>query len=144
MSCNKCFNATCACIGVLVSVIIGAIVGVLYAFNNIPFITTAAWIAFGLGAFSLIVLIAGVYLSAVTAAYALSKCLCKNITFLLISIIGTIVLSLIILVAPLNILFLSNILLVAFAGLFLSLLIVSLVCFIICIVQKLCCVPYNG
>jgi len=135
---NCCCNA-CSCIGIIISILLATIVGVLFAFGLIPAIVVSAWIAFGIGVFVLIVLIAGLYLAAVNPRSALSKCLCQNAICMLIGSIGTIVTAL----AGLSILLIiciPVIVLVAVGAFFLSLLLQSLICFIICLVKKMCSV----
>jgi len=139
MSCNnKCDFSSCSCIGILISVIFGAIVGVLFAFGFIPFIQVATWIAFGLGVLFLILLILGVYLSAVTGSNPLSRCLCKNTSCLLAGIFGTIIATIAALSIVLTPVFISVITLVAIGAFFFSLMVIGIIGFINCIVCRMC------
>ena len=66
MSCNnECGFTACSCIGVFISIVFGAIIGILFAFDLITFIVTLAWVAFGFGVLALILLIVGIYFAAV-------------------------------------------------------------------------------
>ena len=53
-----CGFRACGCLGILIAIVVGAIIGVLFAFGFIPFITVAVWISFGIAAAALIILIA--------------------------------------------------------------------------------------
>ena len=138
--CNR--NSTaCSFLGILMSIVLGALVGVLYAFCQIPYLTTGLWIMLGLGVFSFLFLFIGLYLAANTAFIALSKSLCKHVICMLIGIIGTIISALILLAAPLNFAYISNIVIVSVGAFFLALLIIELINFVICIARKMCCPP---
>ncbi|MDP4120390.1 MAG: hypothetical protein Q8876_04945 [Bacillota bacterium] len=117
----------------------GAIVGILFAFRYIPFIVISTWIAFGLGVLTLIFLVIGVFLGAVTGPNALAKCLCKNTTCLLVGVLGTIISALAALSIVLTPVFISVITLVAIGAFFFSLMILGLIALISCIASKLCC-----
>ena len=66
MNCDRRCNFTaCRCIGILISIVLGALIGVLYAFNLITFITIALWIVFGLGILFLIFLVIAVNLDCI-------------------------------------------------------------------------------
>jgi len=138
MRCDGCSFNACSCLGIIISVVFGAIVGVLFAFGFIPFIETAAWIALGLGVFSLIVLIAASFLAGITAPNPLSSCLCGNAACLLAGIIGTIIASIIALSIVLDPAFISVIALVAIGALFFALMIVGLISLICCIASRAC------
>lgn len=140
MSCNneRCGFSACSCIGVVISIVFGAIVGILFAFCFIPFIVTAIWIAFGIGVLALILLVLGVFLGAVTAPNALSKCLCRNTTCLLVGIFGTIISAIAALSIWLIPVCIPVIALVTIAAFFFSLLVIGLIAFISCVVCKMC------
>lgn len=128
------FNA-CGFAGIVISIVFGAIIGVLFAFGYIPAIVTSTWIAFGLAILTLIFLVSGVLLSGVSEQpNALSRCLYKNTTCLLAGIIGTIISTLAALSIVLNPAFVSVITLVAIGAFFFSLMIIALIGFINCIV----------
>lgn len=139
MSCcqQRCCAGTFCCIAIIISIVLGTIVGVLFAFGLLPLIATAAWIAFGISILALIFLIVGIYTAAVTTPNALSKCLCRNIACLLAGIIGTLVTT----IAALTILLIPVplvIALVALAAAFFALLLINLIVFVICFICKLC------
>ena len=133
---NCSFNAFSG-LGIVISVMFGAIIAILFAFDFIPGIVTSTWIAFGLGVLSLVILVIGVFLAAVTGPNALSKCLSRNTTCFLIGIIGTIISSLAALSIVLDTTFISVIILVAIGAFFFSLMIIGLIALINCIVCKL-------
>lgn len=139
MGCNeKCSFNACSCTGILISIVIGAIFGLLYAFGLLPGIVVAAWIAFGLAVLAITGLVAGVFVAAVHPVSPLSKCLCKNTTCLLAGIIGTILTTLVLLSVALSPGFLAVIILVAIAAFFFTLMTIGIIKFIQCIVHKLC------
>ena len=129
--------SVCSFFSVIISVLAGAIIGVLYALCFIPFITTAVWIAFGLGVLALIFLVAGVFLAAVLQPYALIKCLRGNSTYLLVGIIGTILSALAALSIVLIPFCIPAITLIAIGAFFFTLMIFGLINFIICIVSRI-------
>lgn len=139
--CKSCLTPS-TCIGVLISIVVAIIVGVLFALNNIPLITTAAWIAFGLSVLSLIFLILGAFISALTLPNSLSMCLCKHVVGLLVGIIGTLVFTIIALSIVLCPLVISNVIIVALGTLFFTFLLIELISFIVCIICKSCCVMH--
>ncbi|NCA67894.1 MAG: hypothetical protein EOM87_07525 [Clostridia bacterium] len=106
--------------------------GVLFAFGLIPFIQIAVWIAFGLSVLTLILLVVGVLLGAVTAPGILSKCLCNNLVCLLVGIFGTLLVSLAALSIVLTPAFVLVTALVALGAAFFTILIISIICFIAC------------
>jgi hypothetical protein len=90
-----CKNNFCAIIGIILGIVFGAVVGILFAFDVIQFITTVVWIVFGLGVLILILLILGLFIGAATGHNALSKCLHKYTSCLLTGVLGTIIFSII-------------------------------------------------
>ncbi len=133
-----CGFQACGCLGILISIVIGAIVGVLFAFGFIPFIVVSVWIAFGIAAVVLILLIAGLYLASAHSCSPLSKCLCQNGICLMVGAIGTLITALAalsIVLTPGSILVAA---LIALGALFFALTILSLISFIVCLVKKLC------
>jgi len=139
MNCgNKCGFSACCCIGLLISVVFGAVVGVLFAFEYICFIRIAAWIAFGFGVLTLVLLIFGLFSASVNPPSALSRCLCKYTSCLLVGIIGTIITALAALVIVLNPACISVITLVAIGAFFFALMIIALIALIRCIICKMC------
>lgn len=138
MPCNINCNLNSSCfIGILLSLFLGAAVGILFAFGFIPGIVISAWIAFGLGVLTLIFLVYGLFLAAVSPTGPLSKCLYKNTLCLLIGIFGTIITALAALSIVLTPIFISVIILVAIGGFFFSLMIFSLIALLCCITCEL-------
>lgn len=139
MNCNKkCgFNA-CGCLGIVLSIVFGAIIGLLFAFDHIPFIVISTWIAFGLGILSLIILVVGVFLAVIHQTLPLQKCLCQNTKCLLAGIIGTIISALAALSIVLTNEFISVIVLVSIEAFFFAMMILNLIGFINCIVCRMC------
>lgn len=127
----------CGCLGIIISIIAGAVVGILFAFGLIPLVGASIIAALGLGVLALIFLLASVLLAAMTAPNALSKCLCKNIVCLLVSIFGTILSALSALSVILLPIFLAVIALVAVTAFFFTLMIIQLIAFIYCIVCRI-------
>ncbi len=136
--CNKCSYTGCGCLGIVIGIVAAVVVGVLYAFLQIPFLITVVWVAFGLGALMLLMFVTAAVLSGIYGPNVLSRCICKNLPCMLTAIIGTIVMTIILLGAPLNPLFISNIILVSIGAFFLALLIVEVVYFLDCI----CCLLF--
>lgn len=142
MSCeNDCGFSACGFLGVVLSVVSGAIIGILFAFGFIPFIIISTWIAFGLAVLFLIFLVSGVFLSATKKNHLISRCLCKNGICLLVGTIGTIG-TIISALAALSIVltaeFISVITLVAIGAFFFALMIIAFISLISCILCKLC------
>ncbi|MPN25107.1 hypothetical protein SDC9_172514 [bioreactor metagenome] len=140
MSCSGgCKFSACSCLGVVISIIFGAVIGVLFAFDLIPFITTALWIVFGLGVLALIFLLIAVLVGAATGSPALSKCLCSNALCLLVGTIGTIVSSVIALSFVLEATSIFAAAIVAIVAFFLAFMLIGLIAMIACIASELCC-----
>lgn len=139
-NCNcKCCTPNACCIAILLSIVVGVVVGLLFAFTSIPFIVTAVWIALGLSGLALIIVVVALFLSALSPDNAIASCLCKHMICLLVGIIGTLILAIILLAAPISPAVLTNIILVAIGAVFLSILIISLTSFLWCISRKVCC-----
>jgi len=132
-------STVCCIIGILIGLIIGIIIGVLFAFGYIPYITTAVWIAFGLAALSLIIIVAAVLLAVSTNSKLLAKCLKHNITCLIVGTLGTLISALAALSIELNTAYLSVAILIGIGAFFTSLMLIALIIFILCIVDNLCC-----
>lgn len=141
MNCNrneKCGFSSCSCLSIVISIVFGAIVGIAYAYRIIPCILVSVWIAFILGILALILLAVSVFIAAVTAPNALSKCLCGNAACLLAGIFGTIISALIVLSIVLNHTCILAVTLVAIGAFFFSLLVIGLIAYIYCIVCRMC------
>ncbi len=140
MGCNnRCGFSACGCLGVVLSVVFGAVIGVLFAFLYIPAITTVAWMAFGLSVLVLIFTLAAVYLGGLYSHTALARCLCRNTACLLVGTIGTLITSIAALAIVLNPASIAVSALVALGAFFFALMIIALVAFIQCIICKICC-----
>lgn len=139
MSCNdKCGFRACSCIGVLISIVFGALIGVLFAFDYITFISTIVWIVFGLGVLNLLFLIIGVYLAAVTFPDLLKRCCCANAICWLAGIIGTIIAAIVALSIVLDTALLAVIIVIAIMAFFFALMLIGLIAIVQCIVCNLC------
>jgi hypothetical protein len=90
-------NQSNCCLAVAVSLIFGAVIGVLFAFDLVANMVVAAWIVFGIGVLAFVLLFAGVFTSSVTMGGLLPKCLRRNIGYLLAGIIGTIISAIVLL-----------------------------------------------
>lgn len=125
-------------LSIIISILFGAIIGILFAFGFIPGIVIATWISFGLAVLTLIFLVTGVFLGAVTRSQILWRCLRAKTEFLLVGIVGTLITSL----AALSIILLpsiSVIILVAIGAFFFALMIIGLIFLIKCIVCSMNC-----
>lgn len=136
MSCNRNFDA-CGSIGIVISVVIGALVAVLFNLGFIPGITTVVWVVFGLSVLTLILLVWGAYLSAVSIPGVLRICVSRNGICLLAGIIGTLISAIIalsIVLVP------ASILITIFIGIFaffFALMIIGLIALLRCIIVNL-------
>jgi len=133
---HKARHSACGIIAVPIAIVVGIIIGILFAFGFIPGIVTATWIAFGIGVLSLIILVTAILVAVSADSCILFTCLMQNICCLLAGIWGTIISAL----AGLSIVLTPSILVAILVGIgafFLSLLITSLILFILCIVGKL-------
>ncbi len=125
-------NRDCDCVlGVIISLFLGVIIGVLFYFSLIPTITPALWIAFGLAALAL-VLIVGISL------FGTPKCVCRNGKCLLAGIIGTLITTTISLAVTLTATSVIYAIIVGLTGFFFSLLIISFASLINCLVEAQC------
>jgi len=136
---HKCRFTACSCLGVGISILVGAVVGVLFAFGLIPFITTIVWVVFGLAVLTLIFLVAGIFLSATGCckSEALQKCTIRNTPCLLAGIIGTIISAIIALSIVLTPALIVVIVFIAILGFFFSLMIIGLIAYLSCITCEL-------
>ena len=80
---------------IIISIFFGIIIGVLFVFGQIPFITTGIWIEFGLAVLALIVLISGLFSAALHNRNVLPLCFHKSTSSLLSAITGTIITAII-------------------------------------------------
>lgn len=136
MSCNRNFDA-CGSIGILISIVFGALIAVLFNLGLITFLTTAVWIVFGLSVLALVLLVWGAYLSAVSIPGVLRFCISRNGLCLLAATIGTLIASIValsIVLTPASILITIFIAVFAF---FFALMIIALIALLRCIIVNL-------
>jgi len=138
MCSNKnCGFTACGCVGLIISIVFGALIAVLYSFGLIPNLIIAAWIAFGLAVLTLIFLVSGVFLAAVSSSRALRKCLYRNATCLLAGIIGTIIATIAVLLIDIIPATIAVLIVVSIAAFFFALMIIGLIALIQCIVCEI-------
>lgn len=145
MACNngRCGSSACSCFGIIISILVGAAVGILFAFDLIPNIVTVMWIIFGIAAAALLFYVLGVILGAVTAPNALSRCLCSNNTCLLVGIIGTLVSAIVALSITLDFTLIAVITVVAIVAFFFTLMVIGIISLLSCITCRVCSHPDN-
>ena len=131
MGCYKQCSA-CLLIGITLSIIFGVIVGILFFFGYVPLIETAVWIAFGIAAFALAILLISAIFSNRDKVY---KCLRANAGALLTGIIGTLITA----IAALSIILTPGSVLIAIliglGAIFLGVTLTALVCLILCLLD---------
>jgi hypothetical protein len=131
MGCYKQCSA-CLLIGITLSIIFGVIVGILFFFGYVPLIETAVWIAFGIAAFALAILLISAIFSNREKVY---KCLRANAGALLTGIIGTLITA----IAALSIILTPGSVLIAIliglGAIFLGVTLTALVCLILCLLD---------
>ena len=132
---DHCGFSPCLSIAFPVSLVVGILVAILFTFGLIPGITTATWIVFGLGVLGLVFVLIAVLLLGCNRCFVLLKCLEKLLPCLLAGIFGTIILSLVALSIVLSI-GIFTIILVGLLAFFFSLLIVSLILLIQCVIEN--------
>lgn len=137
MKCRNCNFTACSCTGVLICILFGAAIGILFAYNFIPGIVTATWIAFAMGVLTLIFLMATIVSTALNPSRALTRCLSKNTTCLLVGTFGTIISSLAALSIVLTPIFISIITLVAIGAFFFALSVIGIIAILSCIVCEM-------
>lgn len=125
----------CGCLlGLVISAILGVIVGFLVYTTEIVGITTAIWIAFGL-AVGAVVLLA--ILSVVTRGKT-ERCICNNGTCLAIGAVGTIITTIIALAITVTTGVIGIAVLIGLVVLFLGLTIFGLLSLVLCLVNATC------
>ena len=98
MNCNECCESSCSIwIEVLISLVLAAAVGVLFALGFVTNIVTVVWVIFGLAVLNLILLVAGAYMASIFRRSPLARCLCCKGGIFLAGIIGTIVMAIVLL-----------------------------------------------
>ena len=139
MNCNNdCGFRACSCFGVIISVVLGAIVGVLFAFNYIAAIVTSAWIALGIAVLALVFLLVLTTTKLANPNISFSSKTCANARCLIVGAIGTIVAALIALSIILDVTSTPVIILVSIGAFFLSLTIIALAALLQSVMCKLC------
>ncbi len=135
-SSGKCFNITWCCIGIFISLIVGIIIGVLFAFHVFTSLITAVWILLGIAVLTLIFVELALIFGALSFTNPLNECLRRGIRCLLIGIIGTIIIAIILLSITLTI-SIPVIILVGLLAFFFTLMIISLIALIRCIIVSM-------
>ena len=139
MSCKNECNSCGGCIELLVSIVLGAVVGVLFAFEFIPNITVAVFTVLGLGVLSLVFLMVALFLlNNNQAGCGGFKCICRNLKFWLAGTIGTIILALVAVSISLVPTFWPAIVIVSLLAFFFALMIISIVSFVLCVDCEVC------
>jgi hypothetical protein len=140
MSCDKKGFDACGSIGLVVSIVFGALIGVLFNLGLIPFIVTTVWIVFGLAVLALILLVWGVYLASVSPPGVLRICVDRKGLCLLAGIIGTLIFSIVALSITLTTTILITII-IAILAFFFALMLLAIIALLRCIIVNL--VPGN-
>lgn len=118
---------------IIISIFFGIIIGVLFVFGQIPFITTGLWIEFGLAVLALIILISGLFSSARHNRNGLPLCFQRSTTSLLTGVAGTIITAIIALSVDLDPSSILDIILVSVVSFFFAFTLFNLIFLIICI-----------
>ncbi|MHB1152624.1 MAG: hypothetical protein ACYCWE_18130 [Eubacteriales bacterium] len=126
---NRIFNT----LAIIMSVFFGIIIGVLFVFGQIPFITTGLWIEFGLAVLVLIILVSGLFTAALHNRNCLPLCFQRSASSLLSGITGTIITAIIALSVDLNPLSILDIILVSVVSVFFSYTLFNLIFLLFCI-----------
>ena len=140
MRCNNCCGDPCStCIEVVISIVLAAVVGVLFIYGLIPDIVTGLWILFGLAVLNLVFLVTGLYTASIFRRTPLARCLRCRGTIFLAGIIGTIFMTLVLLsiTTLLPTLTILITILVSIGAFFAALMGVELVLFISCLINGL-------
>ena len=125
------------CIGVIISLLVGVIVGVLYAFGLFTPLGAALWIVLGFAVLALLFVEAAVIFGAISCKNPISDCLCRGLCCLLTGIIGTILLVIILNSIAIAVTT-AVIILVGILAFFFTLTLISLIALIRCIVRDMC------
>lgn len=123
---NGCLLAT------VISIFLGAIIGVLFYFGLISAFVIGTWIAFGIAMLALIGLVA------IANNRNNNICICAYGRCLLAGIIGTIISAIIALAIELSVASIISAIVAAALGLFFTLLIIAIVLFIRCLIETNC------
>ncbi|MBQ8541836.1 MAG: hypothetical protein IJ435_10260 [Clostridia bacterium] len=127
---NNCScRQNCMGIGVLVSIVIGIIAGFLAASGMLAVSTPFLWALFAIGVVSLGLLLT---LTVVSSARSL-RCICNSLSLLLTGILGTLLVSVILLVIDIATASIIGAIITGLLFLFFALLITSSACLLRCI-----------
>jgi hypothetical protein len=130
-SSGRCYSIACSCIAIFVSLVIGAIVGLLYAFGIISVNTTSQWIILVLAFVLLFLVVLALLLAALSVDSPLGDCIKRGAIFLLIGILGTIILALIL--TSISASTVITAILVGIEAVFITLMIFALISFVSCL-----------
>lgn len=133
MRCRSC-SSSCGVLSLIFGLIAGIGTGVLFYYEQIPGFAAAVPTALILGAVALGLLLVGLG-SVCCTSCPLSACLAEHATRLLVGALGTVVAALLF---PVFALFAVQLVLAALVAFFAVYLAVELVCFTLCITQRLC------
>lgn len=125
---NGCLLAT------VISIFLGAIIGVLFYFGFISAFVVGTWVAFGIAVLALV----GLVVIGNNRDKNNNICICAYGRCLLAGIIGTIVSAIVALAIELTTASVVSAIVAAVLGLFFSLLIITIVLFIKCLIETNC------
>lgn len=131
-NCNCGCNLSCKAIGILLSIVFGVLAGILFFFKALPCVTVSIWVAL---AIAVIVLIATIFAVFRSNSISDKVCLCRNISTLLVGVIGTIITAVVALalwLLPCSIFIATLIGLIAF---FFVLTLSAVVCILLCLLD---------
>jgi hypothetical protein len=138
-SCKKCSLSACSCLAAVVAIIVGVAVGALFFFSLLPFIQTiVASIVLELGVWAIAFILVAQILSSLYLPNPLRDCLCSGIGCLLAGAFGSVILAIIALSVVLTPYSIISAVIVGLGALFFTLLIISLISFIRCVLCKMC------
>lgn len=127
MTCTK---SACSCLNIIFSILLSGLVGVLFAYEYIPFIITAVWIVFGLSILTLHFLISTIFISDFNGSKFLKSGIKSSMPCLAIGIFGSIISSIIVLSINLSISFLSSTIFVSLLTFFFVIMFIGLIKYI--------------
>lgn len=134
-SCNKCSLKTCSWLSLLISVIIGIAAGYIFSLGLFPgIIGVTARIALRLGVLTIGFVLASLVACGLLWTNQIKECFSGDISGLVLGALGTVVVTLIILSIALSPASLVSAILVGLGAFFVTLMIISLVYLIKCLV----------
>lgn len=129
------FNKKCDClIGVIISLILGVLVGYIFYLGLITGIIIALWIALGAAVIGLILLIALI----ISSRKEIDRCICINGKCLGLGILGTLILSTIALSITLAVANVGFAIFIGLLGAFLVLSAISMAKLLCCLINSKC------